>query len=125
MANNPNAVDNLKPFKKGDVRINRRGRPKSFDALRELAQSIAHEKITEVNGHGATVAEMILRKWASSPNPILQRAFIETAFGKVPDKLELTGADGGRLKIEAYEYNNAIAVITAGPGHDSETPSEG
>lgn len=28
---------NLKPFQKGDKRINRKGRPKSFDALRALA----------------------------------------------------------------------------------------
>ena len=77
-------------FKSGDPRINRKGRPKSFDALRELAQQIAHEKITEVNGHGATVAEMILRKWATSNNPQLQRAFIEVAFGKVPDVLHAT-----------------------------------
>ena len=88
------------PFKKGDPRINRRGRPKSFDAFRELAQSIAHEKITEVNGHGATVAEMILRKWASSPNALLQRAFIEIAFGKVPDKLDITGVQTMIIKWE-------------------------
>ncbi len=30
-------------FTKGDPRINRNGRPKSFDALRALAQEIAHE----------------------------------------------------------------------------------
>jgi hypothetical protein len=37
----------------------------------------------------------------------------------------LAGEDGGPIKIEPYDYNNAIAVITARPGHDSETPSEG
>ena len=38
--------ENRKPggkFVKGDPRINRNGRPKSFDALRALAQEIAHE----------------------------------------------------------------------------------
>jgi len=37
----------------------------------------------------------------------------------------LAGEDGGPIKIEPYDYNNAIAVITARPGPDSETPSEG
>lgn len=84
-----------KPFTKGDPRINRKGRPKSFDALRELAQQIAHEEAKSggapvvVGGHKATVAEMILRQWAASKNPQLQRAFIEVAFGKVPDKTEI------------------------------------
>lgn len=86
---------NLKPFVKGDPRINRKGRPKSFDAIRELAQSISHEVAKAggqpviADGHVVTVAEAILRQWASSKNPQLQKAFIELAFGKVPDKLDL------------------------------------
>ena len=91
MANN----QNLKPFKKGDPRINRKGRPKSFDKLRELALQIAHEeakkdkKCIVINGRKATVAEVILRAWAASKNPTLQKSFMEIAFGKVPDKLDL------------------------------------
>jgi len=93
-------------FTKGDPRINRKGKPRSFDALRELAQQIAHEEAKSgnapvvIDGHKATVAEMIMRQWASSKNPILQRAFIEIAFGKVPDKTELTGKDGGKIEQE-------------------------
>ncbi len=86
-----------KPFVKGDPRINRKGRPRSFDALRELAQEIAHETAKAggadvvIEGHRATVAEMILRQWAMSKNPQLQRAFIEVAFGKVPDNVTVDG----------------------------------
>ena len=91
----PNSKPRGKPFRKGDPRINRKGRPKSFDALRELAQEIAHEKAktggntVTIDGHSVTVAEAILRQWAQSKNPQLQRAFIEIAFGKVPDNIEL------------------------------------
>jgi hypothetical protein len=93
---NPNPS---KPFTKGDPRINRKGRPKSFDGLRELAQLIGHEAVS-VGDKKLTVTEAILRQWAQSKNPILQRAFIEIAFGKVPDRTELTGADGKPLKIK-------------------------
>ena len=100
-----NTGQNRKPgtFVKGDPRINRKGRPKTFDALRQLAQQIAHEAALSkgepviINGHKATVAEMVLRQWATSKNPQLQRAFIEIAFGKTPDKVELTGKDGADL----------------------------
>lgn len=97
---------NLKPFKKGDPRINRNGRPKTFDAARELAQAIAHE-VAQANGadvviekHKVTVIEAILRKWASSKDPRLQMAFVEYAYGKPPTKTELTGAEGGKIRID-------------------------
>lgn len=104
---------NLKPFKKGDPRINRKGRPKNFDATRSLAQSIAHEVATKdgepiiIEGHIATVAEMILRQWASSKNPQLQKAFVEYAFGKVPKRQEHTGKGGGPIQYELTWGDNA------------------
>lgn len=89
-----------RPFTKGDPRINRKGRPKSFDALRQLAQQIAHEKarnksgVVVIDGHSVTVAEAILRKWASSSKPVLQQQFIAVAFGKVPQPVDVTS--GGK-----------------------------
>ena len=32
----------------------------------------------------------------------------------------LAGEDGGPIKIEAYDYNSAIAAITAGPSDDNQ-----
>lgn len=107
---NPNPSNK---FQKGDPRINRNGRPKTFDAFRELALAIAHEEAKRgkgenqetivINGHKATIAETILRQWAASNNPQLQRAFIEYAFGKVPEQHELTGKDGGAIAIQRVE----------------------
>ncbi len=98
-------------FQKNDARINRKGRPKTFDAFRELAQQVAHEvaKITEngedaelvIDGHAVTVAEAIIRSWSKSSDPKLQIAFVEYAFGKVPNKddLQVSGPNGGELPV--------------------------
>jgi hypothetical protein len=89
-----------KPFTKGDPRINRKGRPKSFDQLRSLAQKLSHEPI--IPGEGITAIGAILRKLARE-NP---ERLIEIAYGKVPQPVELTGKDGGaEIKI-VIEYAN-------------------
>jgi len=84
---------NLRPFVPGDPRINRRGRPKSFDQFRRLAQAIAHEKVTDKDGELTTRVEAILRSWATSKQPVLQLAFIAYCYGKPPEKLETTGLE--------------------------------
>ena len=111
------------PFKKGDPRINRKGRPKSFDALRELAQEIAHETAQAggqdvvVNNHKVTVAEAILRQWAMSKNPMLQKAFIEITFGKVPDNVKVDLIFEGMSDAELSAFiREQIEAISRGTG---------
>ena len=101
----PSPIPNAKPFIKGDPRINRKGRPKTFDAARELAQQIAHEVVRSggedvvIDGHRVTVIEAIMRQWATSKVPALQQAFVEYAYGKPPTKAEISGAVGGPVVI--------------------------
>ena len=108
MRGNPHPT---RPFVKGDPRINRKGRPKTFGALRELAQAISHELVlneeAEAEGRpvvlasGAmTQAEKILREWANSDNPQLQIAFMQYAFGKVPDKTELGAEENTEVVLK-------------------------
>ena len=107
MANNPNAKANLKPFKKGDKRINRDGRPATAASLSALARRIGHEVATKKkggelepvlgpDGRPMTVIEVILRQWAQ--NPKQQGDFVDRAYGKVPQQQQLTGADGGPIR---------------------------
>ena len=91
MAYNPKSAKNLKPFKKGDKRINRYGAPKDFIVLRKLAQRIAAEPIAEKNGYTVTRIEAMLLAMSSSKNPSDRRAFLEYAYGKVKDEIEQSG----------------------------------
>ena len=85
----PNSRANLIPFKKGaEWKGNRLGRPKTFDEFRALARELAAKELVTEKGERISVGEAILRTWAKSKEPQLQRAFIEYAFGKVPDKLD-------------------------------------
>ena len=103
-------------FVKGDKRINRKGRPKSFDELRALAKNISHEKAVDANGNpiinpqtGApmTQAELILRSLSGNKNSQWRNKFLEIAYGKVPDELDLkTGPIEITVKYAEEDGNN-------------------
>ncbi len=52
----------------------------------------------------ADKARMILQSWANSPDIQKQKAFIEYAFGKVPDKLETTGLENKPVVFLHYAH---------------------
>ena len=125
-----------KPFKKGDPRINSKGRPKVFDDLRKLSQQIANEIATKhgapiiINGHKVTVAEAIVRKLAMSNDPRFLLRFIEIAYGKVPDKLEVSDPNGKSLKTnvvfapeELYETFRILQKANIGESLETEKPN--
>jgi hypothetical protein len=73
-----------KGFVKGDPRCWRKGRPRSFDQIRRVAQKIAAEDVIWADGSVISRAELILRRWSRSKNPKEQKLFVEIAFGPVP-----------------------------------------
>ncbi len=60
-----------------------------------MAQAIAADK---------DKAQRILNDWANSPDVQKQKAFIEYAFGKVPDKLETTGLENKPVLVLHYAH---------------------
>jgi hypothetical protein len=98
---------NLVPFTKGDSRINRNGRPKNFDAMREMARELGYEPVDiRSDAEAMSYIEAIFRDWMKSKNFHKQLAFIQYAFGKVPDKLEVN-REGNRVIIEWQEGDEA------------------
>ncbi len=81
-----------RPFVKGDPRCNRKGRPRHFDDFRAFGLKLAQKKINDPKtGEELTFAEALIRKMATSDEPALIKLFIEYTFGKVPDKVEMSG----------------------------------
>lgn len=90
-------IPNAKPFTKGDKRINRKGRPKSFDQLRKLALQLAHEE-TETKQGEMTAVEIILRQMMQDKKQ--REIFLQYAYGKVPDELNVKQSGKVTLKLQ-------------------------
>ena len=128
MANPNPKTDQLTPFKKGDKRINRSGRPKNFDKLRKLAIKIAAE---EAANTGMTRVELMLTAMASSKNPSDRALFLAYAFGKPKEEMDITSkGESINLKEEdAERFDRAILTLAdalretvSGKGTEQNSP---
>jgi hypothetical protein len=99
-------VNEATQFKKGyDPRRNLKGRPRSFDQFRALAQDIAEQIATTKdgtpltwNGQEITFAEFVLLSWVTDKKYL--EKFAEAAFGKVPQS-------GTNLNIDMAKLTDA------------------
>ena len=103
-------TSNLKPYQPGDARINRRGRPRKYDAIAQLAKEIGYEPVDiRKDGLAMSRAEAILRDWFSSKNFQKQLAAMQYAFGKVPDKIQLN--DERSVIIVEWEEEETMVAL--------------
>ncbi len=87
-------------FVKGDKRINRGGRPRSFDALRKLAIKIAGETIPNPQGVDYTRIEAMLRVLTSSKAPADRALFLAYAYGKPKEEINLSASGAVKIIVE-------------------------
>lgn len=104
-------ISGLQPFTKDDPRINRKGKPPAFDALRAAAQKVLAEPardkkgqlITDKEGTALSNLDVLLRRWVASDDPRLQVHVVEVAYGKVPNPVTLTDKDGNAQPLTMIE----------------------
>ena len=105
-ANNPKHMDNLKSFKKGDKRINRKGRPPKLPQLDKLLDAVLGEE-----KEGISAAEVILkalRLKATKGDVRAAEVLLDRAYGKASQKVEQSGETTIRTIIAAPEVADTI-----------------
>jgi hypothetical protein len=117
------------PFVKGDSRINRKGRPKSFDKLRSLAVEMASEQAVDKNGNPilyngkpVTNAQLIMYQWLTDKK--YQKDFIEVAFGKVPVAIDLSAEFNGAIQVEYVNSPYPTTDVSSESSGDTSEPKQ-
>lgn len=111
----------LKPFVKGDPRINRKGRPKSIGMLREMAKEIVNEEV-EVKGPSKgrgvprdtikkTRLQVLMEDWASSPSFSKQRTILELGYGKLDAEIQDENQDMGPFLLPALAISPSFSEV--------------
>ena len=124
--------ENRKPgtFTKGDSRINRKGRPrvpKSVVELNKLIDEIAAEEVVNpTTGEQVMRLKALLRSLMTGRDSHGKIHILDRRYGKVPASLELTGKDGGGLKVivEYVDETHQTPETTRGTAADQSDPQE-
>lgn len=111
----------LKPFVKGDPRINRKGRPKTIGMLREMAKEVINEEV-EVKGPSKgrgveretitkTRLQALMEDWASSNAYSKQRTILELGYGKLDAEIPDDSVDDSPFLLPAISISPSFANV--------------
>lgn len=122
---NERSKQNLRPWKKGEPSPNPKGRPKgSRDRATIIREWLNAEESVKnpITGKRQRLSQsdimtLALVKKARNGDIAAFRELMDGAFGKIPDKQELTGKDGAPMQIEPIDLSgvstSALAEIMA------------
>lgn len=91
-------------FQPGDSRINRNGRPKSHDELRELIQSLAGEIV--LDGSMTRIEKMLMEMFTSA-NASDRANILEHGWGKVPQAHTVGGDKNNPIVVKTDDLHRA------------------
>lgn len=91
-------------------------KPKAFDTLRRIAQRISMEEVDVsewplVRASSATLAEAILYTWGYSHDSMLERLFLEVAYGKPPIETRIAGPEGEPIIPPASGFDLSMLSV--------------
>lgn len=130
MAGRKGRVENLKPFTKGDARINRAGRPKDFDTLRKLVQSVGNEIAVDAKGQpivnpatGAPYTRIELAVRGMMSNPKQLKTLLAYGYGTPPTSVDVTSG-GEKLPdgLTDEERRNRMKELAAAIAKEMNEP---
>jgi hypothetical protein len=98
-----------------DERINRKGRPRSADELKDFVLAIFEEQgVNQLTGKSVTVLRQMVLKMAIDGTPADRAELLNRGFGKVPDSIVFSYDD--LQKIIDYLPQDMLERLAKGEG---------